>query len=143
MYVPQVAVSVFVIEHAKNLDTLDAYIHEYGRLVPYLAPGVTDKPPSDTAPIDLTTQVISLQASTAITSGDAVSDTHRLTDCIRQLPVIQDTAPLGKNFGDVLVDVAVESPYRAGDTVVAQFVGCVRMRSAFMTDNRSDPVTIG
>ena len=51
-------------------------------------------------------------------------------DCGLQLPVIQDTAPLGKNFGDVLIDVAVESPYRAGDTVVAQFVGCVRICSA-------------
>ncbi|TFY54669.1 hypothetical protein EVJ58_g8721 [Rhodofomes roseus] len=98
--------------------TLDAYIHEYGKLIDYLAPGVAEKPPSDPAPIDLTSKVISLQ-----------------------LPVVQDTAPLGKNFGDVLVDVETNSPYHAGDTVVAQFVGAnprnnLRLEQTFLTVDR-------
>ncbi|KZT65421.1 Neutral/alkaline nonlysosomal ceramidase [Daedalea quercina L-15889] len=99
--------------------TLDAYIHEYGKLVQHLAPDAAEKPSSDPAPIDLTSEVISLQ-----------------------LPVIQDTPPLGKNFGDVLVDVEVDSPYHAGDTVVAQFVGAnprnnLRLEQTFMTVDRS------
>ncbi|KAI0733823.1 Neutral/alkaline nonlysosomal ceramidase [Fomitopsis betulina] len=101
--------------------TLDAYIHEYGQLVPYLAPNVTNKPPSDAAPVNLSSEAISLR-----------------------LPVVQDTAPLGKNFGDVLVDVAVGSPYHTGDTVVAQFVGAnprnnLRLEQTFLTvDQWSD-----
>ncbi|KAH9915508.1 Neutral/alkaline nonlysosomal ceramidase [Fomitopsis serialis] len=95
--------------------TLDAYIHEYGKLVRYLAPGITEMPPSDAAPIDLTSEVISLQ-----------------------LPVIQDTAPLGKNFGDVLADVEVDAPYHAGDTVAARFVGYnnLRLEQTFLTVDR-------
>lgn len=53
-------------ECAVTLDTLDAYIHEYGKLVPYLAPGIMSKPPSDAAPIDLSSEVISLQVSGCI-----------------------------------------------------------------------------
>jgi neutral ceramidase len=33
-----------------------------------------------------------------------------------------DTAPIGKTFGAVLVDVE-DTAYHAGDTVTAQFVG--------------------
>lgn len=36
--------------------------------------------------------------------------------------MIYDTAPIGKRFGDVLVDVD-NTTYRAGDTVRTQFVG--------------------
>lgn len=42
-----------------------------------------------------------------------------------QLPVRQDNPPFLKHFGDVLKDVNVASPYRAGDTVTVQFVGSV------------------
>ena len=123
-------------------DTLDAYIHEYGKLVPYLAPDINDKPPSDAAPIDLTSKVISLQVSRVFAPRGNVPDTP--VDRDYQLPVIQDTAPLGKNFGDVLIDVAVESPYQVGDTVVAQFVGCAleHPRLYLRVDDLSDPLAV-
>lgn len=34
-----------------------------------------------------------------------------------------DNAPIGQSFGQVTIDVNTASPYHAGDTVVAQFVG--------------------
>ena len=39
-----------------------------------------------------------------------------------QTGVVQDNAPIGKKFGDVLADVNTASPYHAGDTVQSQFV---------------------
>lgn len=60
------------VEHATTLDTLDAYIHEYGQLVPYLAPNVTNKPPSDAAPVNLSSEAISLRVSGRISE----SQTH-------------------------------------------------------------------
>ncbi|KZT04002.1 Neutral/alkaline nonlysosomal ceramidase [Laetiporus sulphureus 93-53] len=98
--------------------TLDAYMHEYGKLVPYLDTGATGTPPSDPAPVDLTSKVISLQ-----------------------LPVIQDNPSLSKSFGEVLIDVNTESPYHAGDRVAAQFVGAnprnnLRLEETFLTVDR-------
>ncbi|OSX61428.1 hypothetical protein POSPLADRAFT_1066191 [Postia placenta MAD-698-R-SB12] len=97
--------------------TLEAYMHEYGNLVPYLAADASGIPPSDPAPEDLTGKVISLQ-----------------------LPVIQDMPPLGKEFGDVLVDVNT-SPYHPGGTVSARFVGAnprnnLRLEGTYLTIDR-------
>ena len=46
-------------------------------------------------------------------------------------PVILDTTPAGKNFGDIVTDVA--GPYKPGDTVSAVFV-CGNPRNNLMTD---------
>ncbi|CCM06034.1 uncharacterized protein FIBRA_08280 [Fibroporia radiculosa] len=99
-------------------NTLDAYIHEYGNLVPYLTINATGSPPSDPAPLDLTGKAISLQ-----------------------LPVSQDHPPLMKQFGDVLVDVNPNAAYHAGDAVTAQFVGAnprnnLRLEGTFLTVER-------
>ncbi|KAG6876987.1 hypothetical protein C0993_011300 [Termitomyces sp. T159_Od127] len=79
--------------------TLDAYIDKYSSLVPFLADNATGVPASDPAPVDQTPKAISLRPG-----------------------VVFDAAPVGKTFGDVLVDVNT-TMYRAGDTVSAQFVG--------------------
>ncbi|PCH35497.1 hypothetical protein WOLCODRAFT_80219, partial [Wolfiporia cocos MD-104 SS10] len=98
--------------------TLEAYMDEYTSIVPYLAADAMGTPPSDPEPIDLTSKVISLQ-----------------------LPVIQDHPPLGKKFGDVLIDVNTSSPYQAGDTVVAQFIGAnprndLKLEGTYLTVDR-------
>ncbi|GJE97341.1 neutral/alkaline nonlysosomal ceramidase [Phanerochaete sordida] len=94
--------------------TLDAYIDKYTDLVQYLNPGVTSAPPTDDAPEDLTVRAITLRNG-----------------------VIQDRAPFGKHFGDVLEDVAA-APYRVNDTVYARFVGAnprnnLRLEETFLT----------
>ncbi|KAJ7848777.1 Neutral/alkaline nonlysosomal ceramidase [Mycena leptocephala] len=80
--------------------TLEAYIDKYTSLVPFLANTPTGTPVSDAAPPELTSSAISLQT-----------------------PVVFDAAPIGKKFGQVLIDVVTTSAYHAGNTVVAQFVG--------------------
>ncbi|KAJ7983174.1 Neutral/alkaline nonlysosomal ceramidase [Mycena polygramma] len=80
--------------------TLEAYIDRYTSLVPFLADSPSGTPASDAAPPELQSKAInSLQPG-----------------------VIFDAAPIGKKFGQVLIDVATTA-YKAGDTVVAQFVG--------------------
>lgn len=93
--------------------TLEAYIDKYGSLVSYLADGATGAPPSDSAPPDQTSKAISLQTG-----------------------VVFDAAPLGKKFGDVLLQP--RSSYRSGEKVVAQFVGAnprnnLRLDQTFLT----------
>jgi len=97
-------------------DTLDAYIDKYSSLVSYLAdnapPGQV--PPSDPAPPDLTSVAISLR-----------------------IGVTFDSPGIGHNFGDVLIDVHSSSPYTAGQTVWAQFVGAnprnnLRLEDSFL-----------
>ncbi|KAI0343537.1 Neutral/alkaline nonlysosomal ceramidase [Trametopsis cervina] len=94
--------------------TLNAYIDKYSSLVPFLDPTNTATVPSDPAPEDQTSKAISLRVG-----------------------IIQDNAPIGKKFGDALVDVA-KTPYKAGDSVVAQFVGAnprnnFRLEGTFLT----------
>ncbi|KAI0919399.1 hypothetical protein AcV7_006148 [Taiwanofungus camphoratus] len=94
--------------------TLESYIDKYRSLVPYLAADVTRSPPSDPAPPDLTSKLISLQ-----------------------IPVVQDNPPLSRSFGDVLTDVRA-TPYHAGETVATQFVGAnprnnLRLEGTFLT----------
>ncbi|KAF5353132.1 hypothetical protein D9758_008800 [Tetrapyrgos nigripes] len=79
--------------------TLEAYIDKYTSLLPFIADSVSGTPASDAAPAEQTSKAISLQT-----------------------PVVFDAAPIGKRFGDVLVDVNRDA-YHAGDTVIAQFVG--------------------
>ncbi|KAF8169047.1 Neutral/alkaline nonlysosomal ceramidase [Mycena galopus ATCC 62051] len=79
--------------------TLDAYIEKYSSLVPFLADTPTGTPATDAAPPELQSVAISLQTG-----------------------VVFDAPPIGKSFGAVLVDV-LKTPYSAGDTVTAQFVG--------------------
>ncbi|KAK7053720.1 Neutral/alkaline nonlysosomal ceramidase [Favolaschia claudopus] len=79
--------------------TLDAYIEKYSSLVPFLADSPSGSPQTDPAPPQLQSSAISLLTG-----------------------VVLDAAPIGKSFGQVLVDVA-KTAYKAGDTVVAQFVG--------------------
>jgi neutral ceramidase len=81
------------------LATLDAYIEKYSSLVPFLADSPTGTPASDAAPPELQSSALSLQTG-----------------------VVFDAAPIGKSFGQVLIDVA-KTAYKAGDTVIAQFVG--------------------
>lgn len=95
--------------------TLDAYIERYGALARYLAPAATGVPASDDPPENLTARAISLRNG-----------------------VIVDHAPLGKHFGDVLVDVKTDVPYRANDIVFASFVGAnprnnLRLEDTFLT----------
>ncbi|KAJ7213245.1 Neutral/alkaline nonlysosomal ceramidase [Mycena rebaudengoi] len=78
-------------------NTLDAYIEKYTSLVPFLVSGGT--PTSDAPPPELTSKALSLQTG-----------------------VVFDAPPIGKSFGQVLIDVA-KTAYHAGDTVIAQFVG--------------------
>ncbi|KAJ7165659.1 Neutral/alkaline nonlysosomal ceramidase [Mycena crocata] len=95
-------------------NTLDAYIEKYTSLVPFLADSPSGTPVSDAAPPELTSSAISLQTG-----------------------VVFDAAPIGKSFGQVLIDVA-KTAYKAGDTVVAQFVGAnprnnLRLEGTFLS----------
>ncbi|TEB38006.1 Neutral/alkaline nonlysosomal ceramidase [Coprinellus micaceus] len=97
--------------------TLEAYIDKYTSLVPFLGDTASGTPPSDPAPEDQTKKAISLQTG-----------------------VVFDAAPIGKKFGDVLVNVNT-TPYRAGDKVSAQFVGAnprnnLRLEGTFLTVDR-------
>jgi neutral ceramidase len=83
-----------------RLVTLEAYIDKYTSLVPFLADTPTGTPVSDAAPPELTSGALSLQTA-----------------------VVFDAAPIGKSFGQVLIDVVKTTAYKVGDTVVAQFVG--------------------
>jgi len=94
--------------------TLDAYIDKYTSLVPFIADTVTGTPASDAAPPELTSAAISLQS-----------------------PVVFDAPPLFSSFGDVQVDVS-STPYQAGQTVFAAFVGAnprnnLRLEGTFLT----------
>ncbi|EGO00524.1 hypothetical protein SERLA73DRAFT_178361 [Serpula lacrymans var. lacrymans S7.3] len=94
--------------------TLDAYIDKYGSLVSFLADNASGAPASDPAPAEQTSKAISLQT-----------------------PVIVDNSPLGKKFGDVLVDIN-NTPYHVGDTVTVQFVGAnprnnLRLEGSFLS----------
>jgi neutral ceramidase len=95
--------------HPTPAVTLEAYIDKYSSLVPFLADSPKGTPASDSAPPALQSSAISLQTG-----------------------VVFDAAPIGKSFGQVLIDVVKTAAYKAGDTVVAQFVGAnprVRARS--------------
>ncbi|KAJ7815949.1 Neutral/alkaline nonlysosomal ceramidase [Mycena olivaceomarginata] len=94
--------------------TLDAYIEKYSSLVPFLADSPTGTPASDAAPPELQSSALSLQTG-----------------------VVFDAAPIGKSFGQVLIDVA-KTAYKAGDTVIAQFVGAnprnnLRLEGTFLS----------
>ncbi|KAF9558125.1 ceramidase [Agrocybe pediades] len=94
--------------------TLEAYIDKYSSLVPFLADNATGTPASDPPPPEQTSKAISLQTA-----------------------VVFDAAPIGKKFGAVLTDVN-NTPYHAGDTVSAQFVGAnprnnLRLEGTFLT----------
>ncbi|KAJ7740568.1 Neutral/alkaline nonlysosomal ceramidase [Mycena metata] len=80
--------------------TLEAYIDKYTSLVPFLADSPTGTPTSDAAPPELTSGALDLNTG-----------------------VVFDAAPIGKSFGQVLIDVVKTTAYKAGQTVVAQFVG--------------------
>jgi len=94
--------------------TLEAYIDKYWNLLPFIADNASGTPPSDAAPPEQTSKAISMQT-----------------------PVMFDTAPIGKTFGAILVDVK-HTAYHAGDTVTAQFVGAnprnnLRLEDSFLT----------
>ncbi|KAJ6544353.1 Neutral/alkaline nonlysosomal ceramidase [Mycena capillaripes] len=94
--------------------TLEAYIDKYTSLVPFLADSPKGTPASDSAPPALQSSAISLQTG-----------------------VVFDAPPIGKSFGQVLIDVA-KTAYKAGDTVVAQFVGAnprnnLRLEGTFLS----------
>ncbi|KAJ6616808.1 Neutral/alkaline nonlysosomal ceramidase [Mycena sp. CBHHK59/15] len=80
--------------------TLEAYIDKYTSLVPFLGDGPIGTPPSNAPPAEQTSKAISLQTGVKF-----------------------DAAPLGKHFGQTVIDVDSAVPYHAGDTVSAQFVG--------------------
>ncbi|EJD08259.1 Neutral/alkaline nonlysosomal ceramidase [Fomitiporia mediterranea MF3/22] len=95
--------------------TLEAYIDKYTSLVPFLSPSASGTPASDAPPAEQTSKAISLQT-----------------------PVIQDNPPIFKSFGDVLSDVRTSSPYSAGETVQAWFVGAnprnnLRLEGTFLS----------
>ncbi|KAI8978173.1 Neutral/alkaline nonlysosomal ceramidase [Trametes punicea] len=95
--------------------TLDSYIDKYSSLVSFLADNATGQPESDPAPQDQTSKAISLRTA-----------------------VIFDSAGIGHNFGDVLTDVRTSSPYKAGEAVIATFVGAnprnnLRLEQTFLT----------
>ncbi|KAJ7476883.1 Neutral/alkaline nonlysosomal ceramidase [Mycena galericulata] len=95
--------------------TLEAYIDKYTSLVPFLADTPSGTPVSDAAPPELTSSAISLQTG-----------------------VVFDAAPIGKSFGQVLIDVVTSAAYQAGQTVVAQFVGAnprnnLRLEGTFLS----------
>ncbi|KAJ7174628.1 Neutral/alkaline nonlysosomal ceramidase [Mycena filopes] len=81
-------------------NTLDAYIDKYTSLVPFLADAPTGTLTTDAAPPELTSGALDLNTG-----------------------VVFDAAPIGKSFGQVLIDVVKTAAYKAGDTVIAQFVG--------------------
>ena len=80
--------------------TLDSYIDKYGSLVSYLADNATGQPPSDPAPVDQTGKAISLRTG-----------------------VVFDSAGIGHSFGQIQTDVRTTSAYKAGEAVIATFVG--------------------
>ncbi|KAF7316474.1 Neutral ceramidase [Mycena indigotica] len=93
--------------------TLEAYIDKYTSLVPFLADSPSGTPASDAAPPALQSSAISLQTG-----------------------VVFDAAPIGKSFGNVLVDAA--KTYTAGQTVSVQFVGAtprnnLRLEGTFLS----------
>ncbi|KAF8181831.1 Neutral/alkaline nonlysosomal ceramidase [Pholiota molesta] len=95
--------------------TLEAYIDKYSSLVPFLADNASGTPASDAPPPEQTSKAISLQTG-----------------------VVFDAAPFGKKFGQVLTDVNTGAAYKAGDTVVATFVGAdprnnLRLEGTFLT----------
>lgn len=97
--------------------TLEAYMDIYSKLTGFVADNASGAPASAPAPPDLTKQAISLQT-----------------------PVVFDAAPLGKKFGQVLVDVN-KTPYSAGQIVSTQFVGAnprnnLRLEDTFLTVQR-------
>lgn len=99
--------------------SLEAYISLYRSYAPYLAATLPPTPlPMGTSPPINTNKSISL-----ITG------------------VVQDSPPLGKEFGNVLTDVA--SPYRIGTTVKAVFVGAnprnnLRLEGTFAAVEKDD-----
>ncbi|KAJ7618532.1 Neutral/alkaline nonlysosomal ceramidase [Roridomyces roridus] len=80
--------------------TLDAYIEKYSSLVPFLADTPTGTPVSDAAPPELTSSALSLQS-----------------------PVVFDAPPIFQSFGHIVTDVVTSTPFQAGQTVFAVFVG--------------------
>ena len=94
---------------------MDAYIDKYSSLVSYLADNATGTPTGDAPSPEQTSKALSLQVHLFLFI-------RRPTAKLDQLPVIGDNPPIGKNFGDILIDVGVRT-YHAGDTVRAQFVG--------------------
>ncbi|KAL0061431.1 hypothetical protein AAF712_011725 [Marasmius tenuissimus] len=96
--------------------TLEAYIEKYSSLLPYLGDNKpTTTPASDAPPAEQTSKAISLRTG-----------------------VVFDAAPIGKKFGDVLTDVRTSGPYRAGETVIVQFVGAnprnnLRLEGTFLS----------
>ena len=40
-----------------------------------------------------------------------------------QTGVVFDAPGIGKSFGDIITDVRTSSPYRAGEAVIATFIG--------------------
>ncbi|KAI0753569.1 Neutral/alkaline nonlysosomal ceramidase [Daedaleopsis nitida] len=95
--------------------TLEAYIDKYTSLVSFLADNATGKPASDPAPVDQTSKAITLRT-----------------------PVVFDETGIGHKFGDVLTDVRTSSPYKAGEAVIATFVGAnprnnLRLEQTFLS----------
>ncbi|KAI0740585.1 Neutral/alkaline nonlysosomal ceramidase [Earliella scabrosa] len=95
--------------------TLESYIDKYTSLVSLLADNATGKPESDPAPADQTGKAISLQTG-----------------------VVFDAPGIGKSFGDIITDVRTSSPYRAGEAVIATFIGAnprnnLRLEQTFLT----------
>ncbi|KAL5531837.1 hypothetical protein ACEPAF_5400 [Sanghuangporus sanghuang] len=100
--------------------TLEAYIDKYTSLVPFLGDAVSGMPTSDAAPAEQTSKAISLQTG-----------------------VIQDNPPLFRSFGDVLSNVRTSSPYSAGETVQAWFIGAnprnnLRLEGTFLSVDKQD-----
>ncbi|PFH50435.1 hypothetical protein AMATHDRAFT_60966 [Amanita thiersii Skay4041] len=94
--------------------TLEAYIDKYSSLIPFLSDKPTGTAASDPPPPEQTSKAISLQTG-----------------------VVFDAPPLGQHFGQVLKNVNT-TPYHAGDTVAAQFVGAnprnnLRLGSTFLS----------
>ncbi|KAF7298390.1 Neutral ceramidase [Mycena kentingensis (nom. inval.)] len=95
--------------------TLEAYIDKFASLVPFLADTPNGAPATDPAPPELQSSAISLQTA-----------------------VLFDAEPIGKKFGQVLVDVRTNASYAAGQVVSAQFVGAnprnnLRLEGTFMS----------
>ena len=89
---------------------------KYTSLVSLLADNATGKPDSDPAPADQTGKAISLQVSPPPMLRDS-------TLTALQTGVVFDAPGIGKSFGDIITDVRTSSPYRAGEAVIATFIG--------------------
>ncbi|KAJ7886830.1 Neutral/alkaline nonlysosomal ceramidase [Mycena olivaceomarginata] len=105
-----------------------AYIDKFTSMVPFLANGVQGpgwerpQPPSDAPPEEQISKAISMQTDVKF-----------------------DAAPFRKQFGQALEDVRSE-PYRAGETVLARFVGAnprnnLRLEGTFLASD-SHPSTV-